>query len=251
MVSKIIRIEKIILNLSDEESCIEWKLPAILEVSRKDILGFSIVKKSIDARDKKNILFVYSVDVEISDKVKKYSILDAWGELKTDYSTKKNNIKIIDPYKFNIKKIENKLKNRPVIVWSGPAWLFAGLVLAKAWLKPIILERWQDVDTRIKDVDHFMKNWKLNPNSNIQFGEWWAWIFSDGKLYTLINDPKSKFIFEEFVKAWAPKEVLYSAKPHIGTDKLRLVVKNLRNKIIGLWWEVRIWFLSNWFRNRE
>jgi uncharacterized FAD-dependent dehydrogenase len=113
------------------------------------------------------------------------------------------------------------------------------LVLAKAWLNPIIIERWQDVDTRIKDVDSFLKTWKLNINSNVQFGEWGAWTFSDWKLYTLINDPKSRFIFEEFVEAWAPKEIVYSARPHIGTDKLRIIVKKLREKIIDLWWEIK------------
>ena len=236
---KIIRIEKLILKLDEKESVLEWKVPAILELPKKEILGFSIVKKSIDARNKNDILFVYSLDVEISNDVKKYSILDKNWNLKTDYSTKKNNIKIIKPYEFSVNKIKNKCENPPVIVWSGPAWLFAWLLLAKAWLNPIIIERWQDVDTRIDDVEDFLKNWKLKENSNIQFGEWWAWTFSDWKLYTLINDPKSKFIFEAFVNAWAPKEIIYSARPHIWTDRLRLVVKNLRKKIIELWWDVR------------
>jgi len=206
---------------------------------KKEIFGFSIVKKSIDARKKNDILFVYSVDVEISGDVKKYSMLNEKWELKTDYSTKKNNIKIIEPYEFKVNEVKNKKINPPVIVWSGPAWLFAWLLLAMAWLNPIILERWKDIDARIDDVNKFQKTWELNENSNIQFGEWWAWTFSDGKLYTLINDPKSKFVFEEFVKAWAPKNIVYSARPHIWTDKLRLVVKNLRKKIIELWWEVR------------
>jgi len=88
-------------------------------------------------------------------------------------------------------------------------------------------------------VHNFFTKWELNEESNVQFGEWWAWTFSDGKLYTLVNDPRSKFIFQAFVDAWAPEEIIYSARPHIWTDRLRWVVRNLRKRIISLWWEIR------------
>ena len=138
-----------------------------------------------------------------------------------------------------IKKCSKKPIHRPVIVWFWPAGIFAGLVLAQAWLKPIILERGKDVENRIADVDKFMSTWILDTNSNIQFWEWWAGTFSDWKLYTLINDPRSKYVFEEFIEAWAPSEIAYNAKPHVGTDKLRIMVKKMREKIITLGWEIR------------
>ena len=111
--------------------------------------------------------------------------------------------------------------------------------MSEAWLNPIVIERWKDVDNRIKDVDIFSNTWKLDLNSNIQFWEWWAWTFSDWKLYTLINDPRSKYVFEELIKAWAPEDIAYDAKPHVWTDKLRILVKEIRKKIISLWWEIR------------
>jgi uncharacterized FAD-dependent dehydrogenase len=112
-------------------------------------------------------------------------------------------------------------------------------VLARAGLKPIFIERGKDVDNRIKDVDNFSNNGVLNPESNIQFGEGGAGTFSDGKLYTLINDDRSKYIFETLVRNGAPEEILISGTPHIGTDKLRKVIKSLRNELINLGVDIR------------
>ena len=126
-----------------------------------------------------------------------------------------------------------------MIVGTGPAGLFAGLALARAGLRPIIIERGKAVEGRLKDVGIFMKGGPLDFNSNIQFGEGGAGTFSDGKLYTMINDPRSKYVFEELVEAGAPEEILYTAKAHVGTDKLRLLVRNLRLKLISLGAEVR------------
>lgn len=117
--------------------------------------------------------------------------------------------------------------------------MFCALVLAESGLKPIIIERGKEVDARVKDVEYFTSTWLLNNNSNIQFGEWWAGTFSDWKLYTLINDKRSNFVFGELVEAGAPAEIIYDAKPHIWTDKLRVLVKNLRKKIITLGWSFR------------
>lgn len=232
MNNKTIRIERIILNLNEDESCLEEKAAGILWISKKEIINFSLVKKAIDARKKTNIVFVYSVDIEIVDAKNIFS----WAK---KLSSRKYTIKIVEPYVYTIWTSQKTPKNRPIIIGTWPAWLFAGLVLAKAGLKPLLIERWQDIDNRNKDVDMFVTKWELKENSNIQFGEGGAWTFSDGKLYTLVNDPRSKFIFEELIKAWAPEDIIYNAKPHIGTDKLKTVVKNLRKKIIALGWEVK------------
>ena len=126
-----------------------------------------------------------------------------------------------------------KLKYRPVIVGAGPAGLMAGYILAENNYNPIIIERGQDVDNRIKDVKKFWEEGVLNPNSNVQFGEGGAGAFSDGKLNTLVKDEnnRGRKVFETFIKCGAPKDILYSYKPHIGTDVLVDVVKNMRKDI--------------------
>ena len=130
------------------------------------------------------------------------------------------------------------LDTRPVIVGAGPAGLFAGYYLAKYGFRPIIIERGGDTDSRTKSVDNFWKKSILNPNSNMQFGEGGAGTFSDGKLTTRINDERCREVLEILFAHGAPEEVLYLNKPHVGTDKLRMVVKNLRNSIIKLGGEV-------------
>ena len=136
-------------------------------------------------------------------------------------------------YNYEIKKAVPGVL-RPIVVGSGPAGLFTSLALALAGLKPLLIERGEAVEDRLKTVDQFFKTSILNTESNVQFGEGGAGTFSDGKLYTLINDPRSHFVFSELVLAGAPKEILTSATPHIGTDNLALVVRNIRHKIIEL-----------------
>ena len=233
--TKFIRIEEIKLQLNDDESLLKWKIIKILWVKKDDLLEYNIVKKAIDSRNKNNILFIYSVDISIKNQENFFKKIPSF----LNANMKKHRIKEIDNFVYEIKKTSKNPKNRPVIIGTWPAWLYAWLIMAEAWLNPIIIERWKDVDSRIKDVDIFSKTWKLDFNSNIQFWEWWAGTFSDGKLYTLINDPRSKYVFSELIKAWAPDTIAYDAKPHIGTDYLRVLVKVLRNKIISLWWDVR------------
>jgi uncharacterized FAD-dependent dehydrogenase len=231
-----LRIEEIALTLDEREVVLVEKIAEILGVGKDYIKKFEIVRRAVDSRNKRRILLAYSVEVEMNDAEK--FLAGASDSFKEKIIRHK--IKIVEPYVYEIKQIKNKKKfTRPVVVGSGPCGLFCALVLAKAGLAPIIIERGKDVDSRIKDVDLFSKTGKLNPESNIQFGEGGAGTFSDGKLYTGVNDPRTKFIFEELVKAGAPKEILYSAGPHIGTDKLRVVVKNLRQEIISLGGEFR------------
>ena len=184
--------------------------------------NFKIAKKSVDARRKSNVHFVYSVDCDIP--------LSA---------PKNKDIEQLQPQEdlhFNIK--DDGV--RPIVVGSGPAGMFAALALAEAGLAPIILERGDDIDTRKKKVDTFWNGGSLNTESNVQFGEGGAGTFSDGKLMTGIRKDKfTQKVMREFYAAGAPEEILYLAKPHIGTDKLRYVVKNMRQKIISLGGEYR------------
>lgn len=189
----------------------------ILKTNINNIIKIKIAKKSIDAREKKGGFYVLALDVEIKDEKKYLKIKD---------------VSKIEPFVYNIpKKQHNK---NPIIIGFGPAGLMAGLILARAGLKPIIIERGKSVDKRKKDIDTFWKNGKLDENSNVQFGEGGAGTFSDGKLTTGIKDYRCRVLLEEFVKASAPEEILYTAKPHIGTDKLITMVKNIREEIISL-----------------
>ncbi|MBO6281921.1 MAG: FAD-binding protein [Alphaproteobacteria bacterium] len=193
-----------------------------LNVSAQQLHNFKIAKKSVDARNKNKVHFVYSVDCNA-------------GKINADDT----DIEILPP----TEKLTFKIKNtglRPVVIGSGPAGMFAGIALAEAGLKPIIIERGSEVDTRQREVDTFWKLGKLNPESNVQFGEGGAGTFSDGKLMSGIK--KDKFtakVMQELYAAGAPQEILYLAKPHIGTDNLRIVVRNIRKKITELGGEYR------------
>ncbi len=190
------------------------------------INSFRIVKKSIDAR--KELLFVYTFDIEVDNE---------------DKVLKENNNVVKTPneeYIFPELGTE-KLTNRPVVVGSGPAGLFLGYFLSKYGYKPIIIERGEKIEDRVKSVDEFWKTNKLNENSNPIFGEGGAGTFSDGKLNTLVKDKYNRIreVFKIFVECGAPEEIMYENKPHIGTDVLRNVVINLRNKIINYGGEFR------------
>ena len=177
-----------------------------------------INKKSIDAR--KEINYTYEVDIE-TNKEKKILNKKIKDIIKTPN----------EKYTFSITG-RKTLKEKPIIIGSGPAGLFCAYFLAKNGYKPIIIERGEEIDKRIKTVEKFWKDNILNTNSNVQFGEGGAGTFSDGKLNTTSKDIRIKEILKIFVKNGAPKEILYIKNPHIGTDILRKVIKNIRNEII-------------------
>lgn len=187
-------------------------------IQRNNIEKVIWTKRSIDSRKKSDIKFVYNVEVILKNDV--------------DISKLKN-ISIVKETKIIERKPINS-GEEVLVVGTGPAGLFAALRLAEYGYKPIVIERGEAVDERDKTVDNFIKTGELNENSNIQFGEGGAGTYSDGKLNTRIKSEYIEKVFAEFVKCGAQKEILWDYKPHIGTDVLKVVVKNLRNKIISL-----------------
>ncbi len=205
-----------------------------LRLPPQQISEVVIVRKGIDARRYKGapIYFTYILDVKVKLPEKKVLV-----KLKHD-----KNVEIVNickPLNEPVIKNIDKLKSlRPVVVGFGPAGMFAALILSKYGYNPIIFERGSDVDTRHKDINLFWQKGILKENSNVQFGEGGAGTFSDGKLTTRINDSKISDVLDAFIEAGAPSEIKYLHKPHIGTDILRTVVKNIRQKIISLGGEI-------------
>ena len=224
-----IRINEIKLSLDEEEELLAEKAAKVLKINKKYIKSYTIYKKSVDARKKDDVHFTYSLDVIIT--------LD---EEQITRKCKSNKANIVKPYVYTLPENKRVSSFRPVVVGFGPAGMFAGLILALSGLKPIILERGKAVEERTKDVNLFWQTGKLNEESNVQFGEGGAGTFSDGKLTTGIKSPFIRKILEELYEAGAPEEILYSSKPHIGTDRLVEVVKNIRKKIEKLGGEVRL-----------
>ena len=224
-----IRINEIRLELDDSEALLSAKAAKILKINKKYIKRLTIYKKSIDARKKDDIHFSYSVDCEIT--------LD---ENQIVSKCRSGKVALVKPYRYEMPENRRVSKFRPVIVGFGPAGMLAGLILAEAGLKPLIFERGRAVDDRQKDVERFWKTRELDEESNVQFGEGGAGTFSDGKLTTGIKSPFIRKVLLELYEAGAPEEILYSAKPHIGTDRLAVVVKNIRKKIESLGGEVRL-----------
>lgn len=222
-----IRINEIKLSLEEDESLLKDKAAKILKINQKYINTLTIYKKSIDARKKENIHFTYAVDLTIG--------LD---EEQIVSKCKSNKVQLTKPYIYEIPENKRSSKYRPIIAGFGPAGMLAGLILAEAGLKPIILERGKDIDARQKDVNEFWTKRRLDEESNVQFGEGGAGTFSDGKLTTGIKSPFIRKVLDELYEAGAPEEILYSSKPHIGTDRLAVVVKNIRKKIEKLGGEV-------------
>lgn len=225
-----IRINQLKLSIHHKPEDLKKKAARQLRIQPEAIRELHIVKQSVDARKKEELLFIYTVDVETSQE-------------ETLVKRAKNvNITMVKekPYQFPAGG-EQKLSHPPVIIGSGPAGLFCGLMLAQAGYRPILLERGETVDIRTRKVNEFWKHGTLDLNSNVQFGEGGAGTFSDGKLNTLVRDPlkRNQKVLEILVEHGADPAILYLAKPHIGTDVLSRVVKNIREHIITLGGQVR------------
>lgn len=206
------------------------KILKLLKIQPKDLLSFSIVRRSLDARKKPVLFYSYIVDANVTN------------ETLVLQKNKSKNISAIEnkEYHFPQVKLPASSTLRPVIIGLGPAGLFCGYYLAKQGLNPIILERGKPVEERLKDVEEFWNTGVLNSESNVQFGEGGAGTFSDGKLNTLVKDKygRNKEVLKVFVEHGANEKILYDQKPHIGTDVLTEVVRSMRNKILALGGEI-------------
>ena len=222
-----IRITDLVIPLTYDFKVLESIVAERLRIETSRVKHIRIAKRSVNARNKRNIHFIMSVVVSISGDEKEIII-------------RRKDKSISQEIELNYTVPENKkLRERPVVVGCGPAGLFAGLILAEAGLRPIMMERGVDVDSRTKTVREFWQTGRLDINSNVQFGEGGAGTFSDGKLKIGGNTAYQIKILSELVEAGAPPEILYLGKPHIGTDRLKETVKGIRKKIISLGGEVR------------
>ncbi len=226
------RIHQIKLNIDDDHSVFEKAIKKKLKRRDIKISDITIAKESIDARKKPDVKLVYSLDFSCDEKlpldeakVQDYDVLMA---------------ERITSCREKAAELEEKGQlKRPVIAGFGPCGMFAGLVLAQAGMKPIVIERGQAVEDRMRAVQQFWDSGKLDPESNVQFGEGGAGTFSDGKLTTGIKDMRIGKVLREFVDAGADEDILYKQKPHIGTDRLVDIVRNIRKQIEELGGEVR------------
>ena len=209
-------------SVSEDKNTVINKALKALSLKEKDVKKCGINKVSLDARKRSNIHFVYSVYIETAD-ISLEKFLAAKHKCRTVSHSS------IDPVLSGTKS-----KGNIVIAGFGPAGMFCGLTLAEYGYSPVILERGKKIEQRLKDVDIYFQGGNLNTESNIQFGEGGAGTFSDGKLTTRINDPLCRYVLEKFRSFGAPDEILIKAKPHIGTDNLRKIVVNIRNRIIEL-----------------
>ena len=223
-----IRLRDIPLPPEHNAHQLQFEAAQMLRVSNSKIRQLRIVRRSVDARKKPDIKVIYTIDVAVEGNEKK--ILRSSG-------CKRASIAPVSYYKAP-KNIPNPGK-RPVVVGFGPAGMFAALILAMAGWKPLILERGEDAQSRHEKVRKFFETGILDTRSNVQFGEGGAGTFSDGKQNTGVNNPRIGWILEQFVKAGAREDILYDAKPHVGTDVLLEVVQNIRRRIIALGGEVR------------
>jgi uncharacterized protein len=217
-------------TLKHQDEQIKAAILKRLDIPASDLISFEIFKRGIDARKSHAILYVYNLDVEVKNEAKILAKFKKDSHIKPAPDTH---------YQFVAKN--TAYKPRPVIVGFGPAGIFAALILAQSGFKPIVLERGKEVRKRTQDTWGLWRKHKLNPESNVQFGEGGAGTFSDGKLYSQIKDPKhyGRKVIQEFVKAGAPEEIMYVSHPHIGTFRLVGMVEEMRRTIISLGGEIR------------
>jgi len=226
-----LRLTELKLPLDHAKDALRPAICQRLGIADAELTSFTIFKRSYDARKKSAITLIYTLDIEVANEA---ALLKKFAEDRHIGPTPDTQ------YKF-VTHAPADLKTRPVVIGTGPCGLLAGLILAQMGFRPIILERGKAVRERTKDTWGLWRNNKLNPESNVQFGEGGAGTFSDGKLYSQIKDPQhhGRKVLEEFVKAGAPEEIMFVSKPHIGTFRLVKMVENMRATITELGGEVR------------
>jgi uncharacterized protein len=226
-----IRITELRLAIDHAPEALEVAIVRFLKIAPKDLISFEVFKRSYDARKNVALAFIYTVDVSVKDEAQVLTHFAGNVHVRPSPDTR---------YHF-IAKAPQKIQQRPVVIGFGPCGIFAALLLAQMGFKPIVLERGKAVRERTQDTWGLWRKNTLNPESNVQFGEGGAGTFSDGKLWSQVKDPKfyGRKVLHEFVKAGAPEEILYVAKPHIGTFRLVGVVEKMRQEIIALGGEIR------------
>lgn len=225
-----IRIQQLKLPISYGDEDIVNKIIKTLKILKSDLKSFKIVKRSIDARKKDNIQYIFVIDAEIKNEkrvLKRCSSADIFAVNAGNYLVPRKGSK--------------ELINRPVIIGAGPAGLFSAYLLAQEGYAPLIIERGECVENRSRIVKSFWDDGILSLNTNVQFGEGGAGTFSDGKLNTMVKDSHNRIrkVLETFAEFGAPGDILYINKPHIGTDVLKTVVVNMRKAIIDMGGEFR------------
>lgn len=218
-----IRVSQVKVPLQHTVEDVVKKACKKIRIEQSEVTGYELVKKSIDARKKESLQYIYSIDLVLKQQRK--------------LKVKDKDVSIVEKHSYVFPNNGSlPLNNRPVVIGAGPAGLFCGYLLALSGFCPVIVERGKSVEERKADVEAFWKTGNLDPESNVQFGEGGAGTFSDGKLNTVVKDKfgRNRMVLETFVKFGAPEDILYNNKPHIGTDVLFDVIQNMRREIISL-----------------